>query len=257
LLREVASPAAARDLDPCWQERVAYGILRRCYRFADRVITLTEGARHDLVQNFAIPTAQVVAMRSNAVVTRESAERVMRWDGEHGREPDLVVSVARLSPEKNHRLLLDAMRLSGHNCAWRLALVGDGPERAALETYARRHGLAERTMFVGFDPDPIAWMMRARLAVCSSVYEGLCNAIIEALSCGTPVVSTDCPYGPREILENGRYGTLVPVGDAAAMASAIQASLECPVDRPKIMARAANYTAERAAEDFLRIVADL
>jgi glycosyltransferase involved in cell wall biosynthesis len=117
--------------------------------------------------------------------------------------------------------------------------------------------LGERINFVGYDPDPFGWMMRARVAVCSSVYEGLCNAIIEALSCGTPIVSTDCPYGPREILQDGRYGTLVPVGDAAALASAIEAALESSVDRQRLVARGLNYTAERAAEDFLEILTDL
>jgi glycosyltransferase involved in cell wall biosynthesis len=99
--------------------------------------------------------------------------------------------------------------------------------------------------------------MRARLAVCASVYEGLCNAIVEALACGTPVVSTDCPYGPAEILQGGRYGTLTPVGDAAAMAAAIEAALNEIPDRNALRARGLHYTAARAAERFLEIVADL
>jgi glycosyltransferase involved in cell wall biosynthesis len=89
------------------------------------------------------------------------------------------------------------------------------------------------------------------------VYEGLCNAIIEALACGTPVVSTDCPYGPREILQDGRYGTLVPVGDARAMASALQAALDQDVDRKFLMRRGFNYTADRAAASLLEIAADM
>jgi glycosyltransferase involved in cell wall biosynthesis len=257
VLREVASPAAAQRFDPHWQDRAAYRALRFCYRYADRIITLTEGARSDLVDRFSIPERKIVAMRTNAVVTRQCAERIARWDGETGREPGLIVSIGRLSPEKNHRLLLDAMALVRPNRPWRLAIVGTGTERAALEALAQANGLSQRTTFVGYDPDPFAWMMRAEVAVCSSVYEGLCNAIIEALSCGTPVVSTDCPYGPREILQHGRYGTLVPPGDAAALASAIEAALDTPVDRQPLISRGLNYTAERTAADFLQIVADL
>jgi len=100
-------------------------------------------------------------------------------------------------------------------------------------------------------------MMRARVAVCSSIYEGLCNAIIEAIACGTPVVSTACPYGPAEILKGGRYGALVPVGDAAAMAAAIETALDQVPDRSVLMARGLEYSAARAAENFLEIVADL
>jgi glycosyltransferase involved in cell wall biosynthesis len=140
---------------------------------------------------------------------------------------------------------------------WRLALVGDGQERSALEAFARKHGIAGRVMFVGQVSDPFAWLMRARVAVCASVYEGLGNAIVEALACGTPVVSTDCPYGPREILQGGRYGTLTPVGDAAAMAAAIDEALTATPMRGSLMARGLHYTPAHAAERFLEIVADL
>ncbi|MEX2092863.1 MAG: glycosyltransferase [Pirellulales bacterium] len=257
MLREVASPTAAQFCDPSWQGRIAYRFLHHVYRYADRVITLTEGARRDLIDNFSIAAGKVATMRSNAVITPEIAERIAGWDGEQGREPNLIVSVGRLSPEKNHHLLLQALTLVGPDRPWHLALVGDGPERPALEAFARDNGLSKQTTFVGYVNDPFAWLMRAQVAVCSSVYEGLCNAIIEALGCGTPVVSTDCPFGPREILQNGRFGTLVPPNDAAALAAAIEAALDSPVDRANLRARGIDYTAERAADDFLEIVADL
>jgi glycosyltransferase involved in cell wall biosynthesis len=257
VLREVGSPSAAQLHDPHAQNRIAYAILRRVYRHADRIITLTDGARRDLVREFAIPERTISVMRSNAVITPETADRIVRWDGEQGREPDLIVSIGRLSPEKNHRLLLQAMTMMPADRPWRLALVGDGPERRSLEAFARSNGLAQRTIFAGYVDDPFAWMMRAKVAVCSSTYEGLCNAIIEALGCGTPVVSTDCPYGPREILRDGRFGTLVPVDDAPALAAAIETALDQPVDRAKLKARGFDYTAERAANSFLDAVADL
>jgi glycosyltransferase involved in cell wall biosynthesis len=257
LLREVGSPSYAERHDPVWQSRVAYRLLRRFYRYADRVITLTDGARRDLIENFSVPAARVAAMRSNAVITPEISDRIAGWDGEQGREPHLIVTVGRLSPEKDQQLLLRAATLLDPQRPWRLALVGDGPQQPALEAFVRDHGIAQRTTFVGYASDPIAWMMRASVAVCSSVYEGLNNAIIEALGCGTPVVSTDCPFGPREILQDGRYGALVPTGDAAALASAIEGALDRPVDRAALKARAADYTADRAAENILEIVAEL
>src|SRR5262249_58972800 len=103
--------------------------------------------------------------------------------------------------------------------------------------------------------DPFAVFRRAELAVSSSRYEGFGNAVVEALACGTPVVATDCPYGPREILDDGRYGELVPVGDADALAAAIDTALDQPVDRKTLMRRGFDYTAERAAESFLALVA--
>src|SRR5262249_61888338 len=138
--------------------------------------------------------------------------------------------------------LVRALALLRPDRPWRLALVGDGPERPALEALVREVGLARRITFTGFVDDPFAWMMRARLAVCSSVYEGLGNAIIEALACGTAVVSTDCPYGPREILDDGRYGTRVPVGDAPAPAAPIATALDPPVDRTRLSPRAVDLS---------------
>ncbi len=257
VLREVGSPSIAQYRDPYRQNRIAYRILRRLYRHADRIVTLTDGARRDLAGNFSVPEPKIAVMRANAVIPPAMAKRLAQWDGESGRERDLIVCVGRLSPEKDHRTLLRALSLLPAACRWRLAVVGDGAERAALEDFARRSGLAGRTIFTGEVADPFAWMMRARLAVCSSLYEGLGNAIIEALACGTPVISTDCPYGPREILQGGRYGTLVPVGDAAAMAAAIDAALERMPDRRLLMRRGLEYAAAAAAERFLEIAAEL
>jgi glycosyltransferase involved in cell wall biosynthesis len=256
-LREVGSPSIAQYRDPYRQNRVAYRFLRYLYRHADRIITLTDGARRDLARNFSVPERLISVMRSNAVIPPAMADRIARWDGESGREPDLIVCVGRLSPQKEHRTLLRAMTLMPPHRGWRLAIVGEGPERAALEAYARQLGLAQRVVFTGYVADPFAWMMRAGVAICSSVYEGLCNAIIEALACGTPVVSTDCPYGPREILQDGRYGTLTPVGDAAAMAAGIETALAQTADRRFLMTRSLNYTSESAATKFLEIVAEL
>jgi glycosyltransferase involved in cell wall biosynthesis len=257
VLREVGSPSIAQARDPYLQNRMAYRILRRVYGYADRVITLTEGARRDLIQNFAVPDEIISVMLTNAVVPAAMADRLARWDGETGREDDLVVCVGRLSPEKDQATLMRAMTMLPAALNWRLAIVGDGAERARLEALARSSGIADRVVFTGQVADPFGWMQRARVAVCASVYEGLCNAIIEALACGTPVVSTDCPYGPAEILERGRYGTLTPIGDAAAMAAAIEAALLEVPDRGALMARGRNYSAVRAAERFLEIAAEL
>jgi glycosyltransferase involved in cell wall biosynthesis len=257
IAREAGSPSIAQYHDPYRQHRIAYRILRWLYRYADRIITLTEGARNDLIRNFSVPAEILHFMRSNAVVSAAAAQRLARWDGESGRDKDLIVSVGRLSPEKDHRTLLHAVSRLPANRPWRLAIVGEGPERAALEQLARELGIAAQVMFTGLVADPFPWMMQASVAVCSSRYEGLGNATIEALACGTPVVSTDCPYGPREILRVGRYGRLTPVGDADAMAAAIAAALDETPDRRALMQRGLDYTAERAAAAFLQIATEL
>jgi glycosyltransferase involved in cell wall biosynthesis len=256
LLREGAVPSMARH-DPSRSNRIAYRILRHLYRHADRIITLTEGARRDLVKNFSVPESTISVMHTNAVLPPAIEKEITQWDGDRGRESDLIVCVGRLSAEKDQHTLLRAMTLLPPGRPWRLAIVGEGPDRAGLEAFARSNGLSQRIVFTGHVADPFVWMRRARLAVCSSLYEGLGNTIIEALACGTPVVCTDCPYGPREILQDGWYGTLTPVGDPVAMAAAITAALDSTPDRRFLMRRGLDYTVERAAARFLEIVADL
>ncbi len=257
VLREVGSPSIALHRDPYLQNRVAYRLLRRAYAYADRIVALTEGARRDLADNFAVPERSIATMLTNAVVPPAMVSRIAQWDGEAGRENDLIVCIGRLSPEKDQRTLVRAVSLLPAAQPWRLAIVGDGRERGALQALARELGVADRIVFTGEVNDPFGFMMRARLAVCASVYEGLGNAVIEALACGTPVISTDCPYGPTEILQGGRYGTLTPVGDAPAMAAAIAAAMNAVPDRAALRARGLNYTAARAAERFLEIIAEL
>jgi glycosyltransferase involved in cell wall biosynthesis len=256
VLREVAVPSMAH-LDPSRSNRIAYRLLRHLYRHADRIITLTDGARRDLAQNFSVPESLISLMRLHAVIPPTMVRRLAQWDGESGRDPDLIVCVGRLSAEKDQRTLLRALALMPSQRPWRLALIGNGPDRPSLEAFVRRHDLADRTIFTGYVADPFAWMMRARVLVLSSIYEGLPCVIMEALACGTPVVSTDCPYGPREILQDGRYGTLTPVGDSAALAAAIAAALDHVPDRRSLMRRGLDFTADRAATRFLEIVADV
>jgi glycosyltransferase involved in cell wall biosynthesis len=250
LLREVGSPSIAQRLDPYRQNRLAYRALRLAYRFADVVLTLTEGARRDLAENFAVPQEKLARMSANAVL---DAATLAGPDLE--REPGLIVAVGRLSPEKDHATLIRAFaRLEG---TFQLEIAGEGPLREPLEALTRELGVADRVSLAGFVADPFQMFRRAALVVSSSRYEGFGNAIVEALACGTPVVATDCPYGPREILDEGRYGTLVPVGDALAIANAITQAMAASPDRAALRACAAAHTVARAADALLGIIARL
>jgi glycosyltransferase involved in cell wall biosynthesis len=246
VLREVSSPSIAARLDPYRQNRIAYRLLRFAYRFADVVVTLTEGARRDLARNFGVPDRKLVRMSANAVLDDDAAERP-----DTKRESGLIVAVGRLSPEKDHATLIRAFAKLGRR-EWRLEIAGDGPMREQLQSLIREVG--GRVTLIGFVADPFSVFRRAELAVSSSRHEGFGNAIVEALACGTPVVATDCPYGPREILADGRYGLLVPVGDPDALANAIAQAMAAAPDRASLRARAAEHTVARAADALLGIV---
>lgn len=249
ILREVSSATVSQRMDPFLQSRMAYAALRVAYRWADAVVTLTEGALEDLHRNFRVPRAKLVHMASNAVIpdgvaAMEEAERV----------PGLVVSVGRLSPEKDQETLLRAFAALPRDAGARLEIYGSGPSLPALQGLIRDLGLAGRVTLCGFVLDPFPAFRRASLFVSSSRFEGFGNVIVEALSCGTPVVATDCPYGPSEILEKGRFGTLVPVGDAAALAGAIAQALATAPDRAALRARAARHTVGQAAAALASII---
>jgi glycosyltransferase involved in cell wall biosynthesis len=219
-------------------------------------LTLTEGAKADLIRNFCVPEGRIAVLRSNAVLTPETERHLAASAAvsESQREPGLIVSVGRLSPEKDQLVILEAMaRLQVHRPV-RLLLIGDGMLREELEKRAAELQIADRVTFAGYLEDPFSWLLRAEVAVCSSRFEGFGNAIVEALACGTPVISTDCPWGPREILADGHYGTLVPVGDADALARAISDQIGVPVNRDSLRSRASAFTSGAAATALLDVL---
>lgn len=133
-------------------------------------------------------------------------------------------------------------------------LLGQGVGEADLRTLAGELGIVDRVIFAGFHRDPSPFYATADLLALSSDYEGLPTVLIEALSFGLPVASTDCPSGPAEILENGKYGRLAPVGDAEALARAMDEALASPVDRAALTRRAADFAPEIAARKYLDLL---
>jgi glycosyltransferase involved in cell wall biosynthesis len=138
-------------------------------------------------------------------------------------QPDrpCLIAVGRLHPLKDYPTLLRAFALAVQQQPSELLILGEGDDRAALEAEARALGVSEHVHFLGYVENPLAYMHHAHAFVLSSIQEGFANVLVEALASGTPVISTDCPHGPREILVGGRFGTLVPIGDTASLAAAM------------------------------------
>lgn len=170
-----------------------------------------------------------------------------------GTDGPRILTVGNLKPVKNHPLLLRAFAAMARPDA-RLMLLGQGANEAALRALASDLRIADRVIFAGFHPDPSPCYATADLFALSSDHEGFGNVIVEALSFGLPVVSTDCPSGPAEILQGGRFGRLVPVGDAHALARAMEEALAAPVDRDAQMRRAADFAPEIAARKYLDLL---
>lgn len=222
------------------------------YRWADRVAAVSEGAAQDTARLAGLSTSKVTILHNpipqRLTPNREAlAKAEIAWRGVRGTR---ILTVGSLKEQKNHSLLLRAFAQLPCPDA-RLMLVGQGKEEARLHALAADLGIEEKLIFSGFHTDPSAFYETADLFVLSSDYEGFGNVIVEALSCGLPVVSTDCPSGPAEILENGRFGRLTPIGDAEALARVMAEALEAPVDREALKRRAADFAPERAARSYL------
>ena len=225
------------------------------YRFADRIAAVSKGAALDTARLARIGSDRVAVLH-NPIPPRPmpGAEARAAADALWACPPGCrMLTVGSMKDQKDHGLLLRAFA-GMDRPDLRLMLLGQGGNEAALRALASDLGIASRVIFAGFHPDPAPFYATADLFVLSSYLEGFGNVIVEALSFGLPVVSTDCPSGPAEILQGGRFGRLVPVGDASALARAMDAALAAPVDRDALIRRAADFAPGIAARRYLDLL---
>jgi len=226
------------------------------YRRVDGVIAVSEGVARDVARLTGVSRDRIHAIH-NPTVPVDFDERASEpvdhpWFGS-GNLP-VILAVGRLARPKDYPTLLRAFARLRERIECRLVILGEGKERAHLETLASALGVSEYVDLPGYAPNPFCYMRRASLFVLSSVWEGSPNVLIEALAAGTPVVSTDCDNGPREILADGRYGILVPVGDPDALAEAMGFALENPSDSGFLRSATDRYRAERNVREYLRVM---
>lgn len=166
----------------------------------------------------------------------------------------VIVAVGRLHPQKDFLTLIRAFHLLQQQLQCKLVILGEGEQRRSLEAEVARLGLTESVALPGHVGAPGSYLAHADLFALSSQYEGFPTVLIEALACGCPVVSTDCPTGPHEILEGGRFGPLVAVGDPAALAEAMRATLQAPLAAATLMERGRTFSIEAATDRLLGVI---
>lgn len=234
--------------------RLSYGLVRWLYPKADLVAAVSEGVRDDIAAASGIPTGKIAVLH-NPVVDGGFAEHASAaidhpWLAAPG--PPVVLGVGRLTRQKNFPLLIEAFAEARKRRPLRLIILGEGELRPELEAKVRDLGIVEDVDLPGFDPNPFRFMRHAAVYVLSSDWEGLPTALIEAMACGTPVVATDCRSGPHEILLGGTLSRIVPTGNAGALAEAILATLDTPGDAKARMARAGDFSLDRAVDRYLQ-----
>ena len=227
---------------------------------ADGLIAVSRAVADDMSRELMLDRSAITVIH-NPVVTPDYnnlMQEEIEWPWPDKGTP-CVVFVGRLSAEKRLDLLLGSFELLVSTLNARLLILGAGPECDWLKDEIIRRGLTDRCMLIGFKANPLPWIRSCDLLVLASDYEGFGNVLVEAMACGVQVVSTNCPNGPAEILDNGKFGQLVPCGDMNALALAMQNSLTGAIMVPTdvLMHRADDFGVECAARDYLRIIREV
>ena len=242
------------------QTRLRFLRCRLLYPLASACVCISKGVADEMKRLGLLPPDRIRVIY-NPVVTDELLEQ-SRAPVPHPwlapGQPPVVLGAGRLGDQKDFATLVHAFaRLAEKRTDVRLIVLGEGRQRGMLERLIAEMGLTGRTLLPGYDPNPYAWMSRAAVFALTSRFEGFGNVVAEALACGCNVVSTDCPSGPAEILDGGRYGRLARVGDPEDVARALAGALSDPLPPDTLRERAAFFSERRAAAAWLELFRDI
>jgi len=229
-------------------------LVRKLYPKANKIICVSQGVADELINRYGLPE-QKIQVIYNPVLTDDIFEKAEEpidhpWF-QLGQSP-VILGVGRLTPAKDFQTLIKAFDIVYKARPAKLLILGEGPERESLQSLIKELNLENDVALPGFVENPYKYMKHTNVFVLSSRWEGFGNVIVEALALGVPVVSTDCPSGPAEILEKGKWGRLVPVGDPKSLADAILEAMND--ERGKGIERAKEFSLEKIASQYLELV---
>jgi glycosyltransferase involved in cell wall biosynthesis len=228
--------------------------IARAYPLADARVIVSHAAAHDLATLSGLSPDTINVFYNPVPAPRARAEAIRTADEGWPVNAARILTVGTLNTVKDHRLLIDAFARLRRQRAATLVILGEGPSRDELTAQAEILDVAAHVRMPGFVIDPAPFYATADLFVLSSRFEGYGNVLVEAMHAGLSVVSTDCPIGPREILDGGRYGRLVPCGDPAALAQAMADALDEPRDPQTMRTRAATLSGHDTSDRYLALM---
>ncbi len=235
------------------QEKIYPFLLHLFYRRAEAIIAVSRGAADEMAHVARIPRKCIQSIYNPfplTEITRQSSESPAHSWFTPG-EPPVILAAGRLSAQKDYPTLLRAFASIRSRRPVRLVILGEGEELVRILELAVELGIRSDVDLPGFVDRPYPLMAHCRVFALTSAWEGFGNVLVEALACGAQIVSTDCPSGPAEILDNGKYGRLVPVGDFVALAGAIEDALDHPLPIKDLKERAKAFSGETAVGAYL------
>lgn len=234
------------------RDRLVRTMMRLTYPWASRIITVSDENIDELRQATGIERERFLYVPNPVVPNDIDAQSRQPFECDvFGQGRPVIVAAGRLAPEKDFATLIRAFKLVRERRDSALVILGEGPERPRLERLAAELGVSDHLRLPGFVHNPFPFMRAADVFALSSRFEGMPGVLVQAMACGTPVVSTDCRTGPREVLEDGKWGTLVPVGDPAALAAGLADSLGRR-EHPEVRARAERHKEETGVDHYLQ-----
>lgn len=235
--------------------RVLPPLIRAFYPLADRAVAVSSDITEELVANFGLSRDMCTTVDNPIDV--ENIQRLSEHSVSHPwfeDESPVIVGVGRFGEAKDFVLLIRALQVLRQEVPARLVLLGDGDRRGAIEQQVEASGLREHVDLLGFVDNPYKYMQQADVLAHPADYEGFGVVLPEAMTCGTPVVATDCPGGPSDILQDGEYGPLVEIGNAQALAEAIYDTLEDPPPAEKLKSRARDFDIEKVVQQYINVI---
>ncbi len=225
------------------------------YPHCDGIIPVSHGVAMDLCELTGLPPEMVTTIHNPVVTSR--LEKLATETPSHpwftDNKSPIILSVSRLEKAKNLPLLIDAFEMVRNQLCCRLAIIGMGSQYKTIESRVQASPFRSEILLLGHRKNPYKYMKHASLLVLSSSWEGFGNVLVEAMAVGTPVVSTNCPHGPREILDEGRLGPLVPINDATALADGILQALSSPIAATLLIGGAERFRDSIIAKKYLQL----
>jgi glycosyltransferase involved in cell wall biosynthesis len=243
---------------PLWKRFIVKTAMKLLYGRAKTIVTVSNGVAEDFVKKIGIKKENLHTIYNpvdiKSVLERSKEDSSHKWL--KNKEKKVLLGVGRLTEQKDFSTLIKAFVKLRKKKEIKLIILGEGKDRKSLEKLIKELQIENDVDMPGFIDNPYSCMANSDIFALSSEYEGFGNVLVEAMACGTPVVSTDCPCGPSEILDNGKYGKLVPVGDINDLAGAIEETLENPIEKKLLQERAKYFSVEKITKEYIDIMKD-